>query len=621
MLRSRFAPSRGDRLGTVRIVSGFEHPECGDGLEFEGELALARGLVSSGEYSHGARHAAGCFAEDPTHPAVIDVLARIHAALGELAPDVVDETPSGGYWTGEAAVRAWMLRAVGRTEESSTLMLRVIGTDLTGPWARLLSSWVESDPRWPLPADAVRACGASVIQPLVHREPSEVERGNLVALMVVIERAFAQHPDDGPLYWTASGVARRVGEAAIALRWAQEGNRLAPSMESACMLGYARRNAGDERGAAEAFIEAARRSAHDPSPRLDAADSFANLAEWEAASTWATEAWDLDPGSSAAAGRACFASWQATGDPEWVLRLVEWVLARCPTPDPAAVAALGDAAAFAVDALQRLPWTAYVPLPANAAVNIARQIRAGQSDRTKAAVSPLRLTFSLPEAPSALLVLEHAVGAPVEIVTTTIPDPDPRLPRRKVKVLSWKLDRERLVPGGKAPARSALEAMYVTPSWLYTVAGVQLDAKRLVASNAVKAKDLVALATHPQPGPSEVDEADWIRRWQVVCCFGLARLGEFDVLADLADGPEDWLCDAAIAALAELARVQPRQREAVLAFAERHLAESARRMRILDLPHFGSECDAFRTVPGNSLESMAAASDLKASWLASYDTE
>src|SRR5688500_10549994 len=140
------------------VTGGFEHPECVDDLEFEGELALARGLVLSGEYSHGARHAPGCLAMDPTSRELSDLLAQIHAELGEVAPEVVEEDPERGYWSGELALRAWMLRAAGKREEASELALRVVGADPGRPWASLLRSWVDDDPSFPLPAGAVQGC-------------------------------------------------------------------------------------------------------------------------------------------------------------------------------------------------------------------------------------------------------------------------------------------------------------------------------------------------------------------------------------------------------------------------------------------------------------------------------
>lgn len=601
-------------------MSGSEHPECGADLEFEGELALARGLVLSGEYSHGAAHAAGCLAVDPTSPAVTELLVDLHGALGELAPDVIEKDPERGYWSGEAALRAWMLRAVGRREEACTLLLQVIGADLERPWAGLLRAWADEDPDLPLPAKAATGCCGSVIAPLLHRAPTDDELRTLVDLTAVLDRCLARHPDDGPLRWAASGVARRAGRGTDAVRWAEEGDRLAPSTVSACMVGYARRSAGDERGAAAAFVEASERAPGDPGPRLDAADSFAHLGEWESASTCASSAWDLDPELGTAAARACYAAWRATGDAAHVLRLVDWVLARSPQPEADTAAALGDAVAFALDGLHESPWVTSIPVPGNAAVDVARQIAEAAESKPEPSGRGAwaTVTFSHPEAPSAVLAIEHVVDGPVEIVTTTIPKPDPRVPRRRVKVQSWQLKRGRLVPGVKPPAAPALRAMHVSPTWLYTLADARQDADRLVGSG-VSTKDVVALATHPQRGPSAVDAAEWIRRWQVVCCYALARLGAFDVLADLADGPEDWICDAALAGLVELSMLAPGRRDAVLDFAEEHLAESARRLQAMDLPHFGSECDVFVTIPGCSSDLVAAVHDLKSTWRRSYD--
>lgn len=596
--------------------AGHQHPECGDTeLELEGELALARGLIASGEYSHGAKHAAGCLAMDPGHPEVVALLDDLHRQLGELAPDVVEEDPEKGLWTGEAALRAWMLRANGRTGEATVMMVQVMAADVAGPWAGLLRSWVESDPDFPLPVPAMMTGCAAVIDLLLHRTPDEAESRAVADFTVVLERSLAQHPDHGWLRSSASGVARRAGREADAVRWAEDGDRLEQTMLSACMLGYARRSAGDEQGAAAAFALASEREPKDPSPRLDAADSFANLEQWDSAAAWSSSAWRLDPDLATAAARAEYWGWKASGDPRHVLRLVDWVLQRCPRPDDELVAPLGDALSFVGRAHDELPWVVYIPVPSNAALNIARQI-ADQDPESRPTGGGLRMSSTMPEAPSALLALEHVVDGTVEVITEgmEVPEPDPRLPRRDVAVCSWRLDGDRLVPGVPAPTSRALAAMHLTPTWLYTIAHARRDADQLVATQQLTADDLVALATHPQPGPSEVEPWQWLRRWQVVCCYALGALGAFDVLTDLADGPEDWLSDAALAGLVELARRQPGRRADVLHFALEHLNESTDRLAALDLPHFGSECDLFTTIPEVPADIADTARKLRASW-------
>ena len=221
------------RTGTVLPMSGFDHPECGDELEFEGELALARGLITSGEYSHGARHAAACLALDPVDQEIHNVLTQLHAELGELAPDVIEADTARGYWSGEAALRAWMLRATGRAEEAAELLLAVIGADIERPWSRLLRAWLDEDPQLSLPVASLQTCCGSVIQRMLHREPNEQEMQVLVDLTSVLALALYQHPDSGWLRSTASGIARRCGREREAIRWAEEGDRLEHSMLSA----------------------------------------------------------------------------------------------------------------------------------------------------------------------------------------------------------------------------------------------------------------------------------------------------------------------------------------------------------------------------------------------------
>jgi hypothetical protein len=112
-----------------------EHPECGEGLEIEGELALARGLIDSGELTHGVRHLGFAAAMDPIHPEVLRVLDEVASDAGELAPDTVEPAAADGMWSGEAALQAWFLHRVGRAEEAVDVLLQVVAADPERRWS------------------------------------------------------------------------------------------------------------------------------------------------------------------------------------------------------------------------------------------------------------------------------------------------------------------------------------------------------------------------------------------------------------------------------------------------------------------------------------------------------
>jgi hypothetical protein len=199
------------------------------------------------------------------------------------------------------------------------------------------------------------------------------------------------------------------------------------------------------------------------------------------------------------------------------------------------------------------------------------------------------------EAPSALLAAEQNVGA-FPLTRYSFGQFDPRRPRRAVGVLAWKLVGERLVPGVPAPEESA--AALVRPSQLPWSGREQArrDATRL-ASSTLDDLTLVALAVHPAPMPLALSPWEWIRRWQLVCCLALGQRHAVGTLLDLADGPEDWLSDVALAGLAEIAYDSPALRARVVRAVIDHVRVTAARTEGLNLPHFGNECEVAMTLP------------------------
>ena len=362
------------------------------------------------------------------------------------------------------------------------------------------------------------------------------------------------------------------------------------------MVGYAWRDKGDWPQASKAFVLGAQRAPADPNVRLDAADVFAVMGDWSSAADWATRAWELVPELGKAAARACYAAWRRTGQGEHLEDLFSWLEARVDTkPDGSwqALGDLGDAIAIAGAAAKEAPWPVGLPYPANAAVNVAKQAQARNVEGGHAAA---KVRFSPPESPSPLIALERVVGK-LEVVTTSVPDPDPRLPRRPVKVLTWQLRGDRLVPGLPAPTEAEIEQ--VRPSQLpwYGRGQVRKDALPLAASG-LRDQAIASLALYPRAGPAGITPWDWVRRWQYVCCFALAQRGTLDTLADISDGPEDWLADAALAGLIEIALREPALTARVLDIVGEHIYESTRRLATLDLPHFGVECTVILSFPG-----------------------
>ncbi len=570
--------------------------------DIQGELARARHWILAGDYALGVGQLAAAASAAPADADVEDLLDIVVDELGRQALETVTYADPEHPSPGEVAVQARFLRAAGKGQEAIARLLPLVRADPGRGWLRWFARWIEEDPGLALSSgDFTEALGAFLDR--AHPVPPGVELADVV---VAAARAIEGDRRDGPL--RSSALALRAGRAGDAVRWAEAGERLAPTATSAAQLGRARRAAGDEAGAFGAFEAASERAPEDVSYRLEAGDSLAARGECDGAATWAASAWALDPESGPAAARTLSARYRGSGEARHALELFAWLEARL---DGGAVPeALGDAAAFAGGLSAALPWTGHIPVPANAVVGLVGQLRATAAEQRR---GPLAVALRSPEAPSALLALRHALGRRLAVTVDGVPTPDPRVPRRPVRTASWALTEEGLAPAPPPPSPRTLAALQLTSTPWYRFEIAARDGARLAAA-AGTINDLVALALHPQAGPDGVAPWDWVRRWQVVSCVALAERDAFDVLCDLADGPEDWVCDAALAGLVHLAGRRPDQRARVIEFANAHLVESFNRMASAPPAYLGSECDLFDLLPGRPDDDAEAARAVKRQW-------
>lgn len=164
-------------------------------------------------------------------------------------------------------------------------------------------------------------------------------------------------------------------------------------------------------------------------------------------------------------------------------------------------------------------------------------------------------------------------------------------------MLTWALAGERLVPGLPPPGEEAQRL--VRPSLVpwYGLAQARQDAAHLSEAQ-FSDMALASLAVHPGPAPAGISPWAWVRRWQLVCCVALGQRQATQLLLDIADGPEDWLNDSALAGLVEAAQTNtaaaPQVRNAVMS----HVRFTATRSKLLHLPHLVNECDVALALPG-----------------------
>jgi len=229
------------------------------------------------------------------------------------------------------------------------------------------------------------------------------------------------------------------------------------------------------------------------------------------------------------------------------------------------------------------PWLNWVPMPAEAIVNVADQV--GRSRAEGEEVRLGGLFASAAEPPSAMVACRRVAG-PVEVEIGDFPHPDIRTPVRSVRYRVWRYDGETPVPAVPAPSPSAVHLLHEVANepWPSPLSGY-LRAEPL---GKLPLDDLLGLLSH-LPGPPETDRwrhlatttpTYWYRLLQPWVCLGVLHHAadepwlvstRREVLMDLAFGVEDWVSDAALFALVTVAYREPEQRAEVRALVRARL--------------------------------------------------
>jgi tetratricopeptide (TPR) repeat protein len=149
-------------------------------------------------------------------------------------------------------------------------------------------------------------------------------RAALRPYLTVVRHAVAAHPEHHLLLGAGSALARRVGEAELAVDWAARGARARPSKLGEIWLGYAYRSAGR---VPEALAALRRAVAHDPddlSVYADIAGTLADHGRLDEALTWVDRALERDPTFDCAVHTAHRLRFQADGDLSHLVRLADF---------------------------------------------------------------------------------------------------------------------------------------------------------------------------------------------------------------------------------------------------------------------------------------------------------
>ncbi|MFI8460324.1 hypothetical protein [Kitasatospora sp. NPDC085464] len=559
-------------------------------LAAEGEVAVARLAIDSGELDHAADHLSDAILADPQLPELHEALAELSAAAGGPAAARELFPLDGEVYLGTVVCRAHVEAAAGDWDAAVGLLASAIQYEPARPWAH--TAWLA---REDLPGlvdpDAVAQAVARAAGALPDPLPAELA-DSVRPFDVFVQAVLARHGDHALLLAMASGLTRRLGATAHAVELAERAHRAAPGYLPAVMLGNALRADGrPERALAvwEAELERVAPDRDNSSSYLavDVAELYGALDRPAEGLPWLDRVLATEPDHPKAAPARYGLQHALDGDPAHLLGLADHHRAH---PDHE----------YAQDVLARLshqePWLGMVPGTPEATVNLLHQVLAApDTDRGTA----IDCNVSTLEPPSSQLALHLALPL-CAVVYQSVDEPDPRRPLTATATRVWAWEGTDPRPAVAPPAPESAELVRATAGIVWpTVPAAYDHAVRLAG---LSLDDLLGVLTHPPlPPEDELGRALlahqpelWVRAVQSFACLGIAHHRTDQpwpeserrrVLLDLLLGPEDWVAEAAGFALVAIGWTHPEARADIAGQLRRrlHYCVDARRVRVVTI--------------------------------------
>ncbi|MEU6969210.1 hypothetical protein AB0A71_15980 [Kitasatospora aureofaciens] len=553
-------------------------------LVAEGEVAVARLAIDSGDLGHAADHLSDAILAAPQLPELHEALAELCAAVGGPAA-ARDLFPlDGEVYLGTVVCRAHVEAAAGDWDTAVGLLASAIQYEPARPWAH--TAWLA---REDLPAlvdpDAVAQAVARTAGSLPDPLPAELV--DTVRPFERLVRAVTdRHPEHPLLLAMASGLTRRFGATARAVELAERAHRLAPGHLPSVMLGNALRADGRPEEALTVWEAELARAAPDEGNSssylaVDVAELYGTLGRPAEGLPWLERVLATEPDHPKAAPALHGLRHAVDGEAVHLLALADH---HRDHPDHE----------YAQDLLERLshrePWLGMVPGATEATVNVLHQVLGSDgTDRD----TEIDCTASAVEPPSSVLALRLAL--PRSTVTyRSVGEPDPRLPLTEPTTRIWFWDGTDPRPAVAAPAPSTAALVRATAEIVWpTVPAAYDHAVRLAG---LPLDELLGVLVHP-PLPREDDLGRallahqpelWVRAVQAFACLGIAHHRTDQpwegserrrVLRDLLLGPEDWVVEAAGFALVAIGWTHPDARADIAGLLRQRLHHSARASR------------------------------------------
>jgi tetratricopeptide (TPR) repeat protein len=502
----------------------------------EQDYAIAHQAFQQGDLKHAAFHITGALAANP-------------------APEEELISIEDGAYFGHVAGQAYVLARSGQLEQAFNLLCQVMRVCPDRGYHVWAVEWLKRCHGKAVDLSPFLGVFADLIQPTIGRlRLRPAERFALAGAMALVrELVLTESGEQSALFLAlASGILRRGGVADEAIGLARRSLEVEPTTTGAISLGLACRLA-DHAKAEEAFRTA---QTMDPDPvyEMELARTLWEAGELERAlGHLETYRGTLDDEDTECELTRDYLRHKLHGEADG-----EWIKA-----------CIGDAGTPDDVRLLLFPYVGWLPEPGDATINALHQIYEEVGHTTDGG---LEIGVSHLEAPSvrlsiALMTQGSTDVAGVSYSFSTVPDPDPRRPRRPVEVELWRYDSSGEVPGqvvgpGEPRVREGVEAIartgYFLPRWWREAR----ELARELGEAAVPS--LLGVMVHPGVPPEGIPGYVWIQRLQLVSALTLAQIdsGWTDsrrrsLLLSLVNGVMDWTMDAAIVALTEVALDEP----------------------------------------------------------------
>ncbi|MFG3001498.1 tetratricopeptide repeat protein [Streptomyces sp. NPDC048340] len=537
-----------------------ERDERDERLEAEGEVAVARLAIGSGDLGHAAKHLGNALTTDPRCPDAYEALSELAAAAGGHAA-ALELFPEDEPCIGSIACVAQLHAAAGQWEPALSALTSVIGADPERPWAEV--AWL-ADPALPgrLSPDAVTRAVAGLSRNLPDPLPPQLRDG-VQPFYALVRACVAARPEHTLLHAMASALARRFGDTADAVTWAERAQQLEPGHTQAVILGSALNAAGRPDDALAVWEAEIARDPSDLHLYVDVAELYGKTGRPAEGLAWLDRALAAEPDHPKAAPAAFALRHAVDGGTKHLLALSDHLRAH---PDH-------NYAAHLLNGLcDNEPWLGHVHHALEASVNVLHQMLANPET---ARDHEIELLGSALEAPSTRLALR--MGFPrSKLDYQALPSPDPRVPQYRVDTALWEFEGLDARPAIAPPSPEAAELVRQVAALSWSAPGAAYD--HAVRLAGLSAEDLLAVCVHP-PLPREDEQGAyllgrqpemWVRAVQTFACLGLAHHRADEpwldsrrrtLLTHLLFGPEDWTNEAAGFALLATAWSDPTTRD------------------------------------------------------------